>query len=100
MPMERDAHEALLNELMNPEIEHTRRSDILQQLRVDYGTVITDHTEMTTQTEKLTAQNQDLVISNSMLFRQLGTNGISEKEKEKTVEKEFSQTITLEALEK
>ena len=96
MPMERDKHEAILNELLNPEIEQSRRTELLQELRVDYGSVITDYTELKQSNEKLQADNSDLVVSNSKLFRQIGLTDTNEKEEVK--EKEFSETVTLENL--
>lgn len=97
-PMKREDHEALLNELLTPELEHSRRTEILQQLRVDYGTVITEHDGFTQQVAKLQTDNSDLVVSNSKLFRQLGiTNDPNAKKKEE--EKNFSETVTLESLE-
>lgn len=96
MPMEREKHEAILNELLNPEIEQSRRTELLQELRVDYGSVITDYTELKQSNEKLQADNSDLVVSNSKLFRQIGLTDTNEKEEVK--EKEFSETVTLEGL--
>lgn len=96
MPMDRETHEAILNELLNPEIEQSRRTELLQELRVDYGSVITDHTELTQSNEKLQADNSDLVISNSKLFRQIGIT--DQKDNEEVKEKEFSETVTLEGL--
>jgi regulator of replication initiation timing len=97
MPLSRDEHEALLNELLNPEIEHSRRTEILQQMRVDYTNVISDFEKNTQTIEKLTKDNGDLVVSNSKLFRQIGLTDTSKKEEEK---KEVSETITIEQLEK
>ncbi|MCU7526578.1 MAG: scaffolding protein [Ignavibacteria bacterium] len=97
MPMTRDEHETLLNELLNPEIEHSRRTEILQQMRVDYTSVITDFDKNTQTIEKLTKDNGDLVVSNSKLFRQIGLTDTNKKEDEK---KEISETITIEELEK
>lgn len=94
--MEREKHEAILNELLNPEIEQSRRTELLQELRVDYGSVITDYTELKQSNEKLQADNSDLVVSNSKLFRQIGLTDTNEKEEVK--EKEFSETVTLEGL--
>lgn len=94
--MEREKHEAILNELLNPEIEQSRRTELLQELRVDYGSVITDYTELKQSNEKLQADNSDLVVSNSKLFRQVGLTDTNEKEEVK--EKEFSETVTLESL--
>lgn len=97
MPMERDAHEAILADLLNPELEQSRRTDLLQQLRVDYGTVIADHTEHTSTIEKLTIDNSDLVVANSKLFRERGY--VDKKDKEEEQKKEFSETVTISQLE-
>lgn len=94
--MEREKHESILNELLNPEIDQSRRTELLQELRVDYGSVITDYTELKQSNEKLQADNSDLVVSNSKLFRQIGLTDTNEKEEVK--EKEFSETVTLESL--
>lgn len=99
MPMPRDDHEKLLNELLIPELEHSRRTEILQLLRTDYGTVLTDFDGLTQKTTKLQAENSDLVVSNSKLFRQIGILGDDTKKKEQD-QKSFSETVTLEALEK
>lgn len=96
--MERDAHEALLNELLDPELQQSRRTEILQTLRTDYTSVLGEFEENSKQIKKLSDDNADLVVSNSKLFRQIGVVGT---EKEKDVEqKEFSETVTIESLEK
>jgi len=96
MPMDRDRHEEILNELLNPEIETSTRTQLLQELRVDYGSVLTDFDTIGKTNEKLQADNSDLIVSNSKLFRQIGISGT---EKEEEVEKkEFSETVTLESL--
>lgn len=98
MPLTREEHEAILNDLLNPELEQSRRTELLQNLRVDYGAVITEHTENAERIKKLTEDNGDLVVSNSKLFRQIGITGTeSEKEVEK---KEFSQTVRISDFEK
>lgn len=51
--MKRDEHENLLNELLNPEIEHSRRTEILQLLRVDHSTGHADYEEIHRSNEKL-----------------------------------------------
>jgi hypothetical protein len=99
MAMPREEHENLLNELNNPEIDHTRRTEVLQLLRVDYGTVLTDDDTQKKNIEKLQKDNSDLVVANSKLFRQLGINGDEKMEKDEK-EKDFSESITIEALEK
>jgi len=100
MPMEREKHENLLSELLNPEIEHSRRTEILQEIRIQNDTDIHDFSENTSKADKLSRDNSDLVISNSKLFRQLGVTGDNKEDDKKIVEKEFSETITLEQLEK
>ena len=98
MPMSREDYENYLNELINPDLEHSRRTEILQDLRVDYTGVIEDHEKQLKHIDKLTADNQDLVLSNSKLFRQLGINADPVQKKQEE-EKEFSETITLEQIE-
>lgn len=97
--MERETHENLLNELNNPEITHDRRTEILQELRQDYGTVHTDFESITTERNRLTEDNQSLVVANSKLFRQLGIQDNPDLKK-KDEEKSFSESIRLEDLEK
>lgn len=99
MPLPKDEHEALLNELLIPELEHSKRTEILQKLRVDYGTVLVDFDGLTKTNTKLKADNDDLIISNSQLFRQVGIIGNPDMQK-KEEEKTLSETITLESLEK
>jgi mRNA degradation ribonuclease J1/J2 len=82
MPMEREAYEAILNDLLNPELEQSRRTELLQNLRVDYGTVISEHEEHTGKIKKLSEDNSDLVVSNSKLFRQIGLTNKEDKKEE------------------
>ncbi len=97
--MDREVYEELLNTLLDPELEQSRRTEILQELRVDYNNVLTNHEETTKKIEKLSKDNSDLVVSNSKLFRQIGVVG-DEKLEEKEEQKEFSETVTIEELEK
>jgi hypothetical protein len=96
MPMTRDEHETLLSELLNPDLEHSRRTEILQQMRVDYSGVLTDFDKNTQTIEKLTKDNGDLVLSNSKLFRELKIDTKEDKKEEE--KKEFSETVTIEQL--
>jgi mRNA degradation ribonuclease J1/J2 len=66
---------------------------LLQNLRVDYGTVISEHEEHTGKIKKLSEDNSDLVVSNSKLFRQIGLTNKEDKKEE--AKKEFSETITI-----
>lgn len=96
--LEREKHEDLLNELLDVELETSRKTEILQELRVDHvakGESITEYDERTNKLEK---DNYDLVASNSRLFRQSGIVGNEGKEKE-VEEQEYSETVTLEELE-
>ena len=95
MAMTREEHEEILNQLLNPELEQSQRTELLQSLRVDYGTVLAETLDLNNRNEKLTADNNDLIISNSKLFRQIGITTETKKEEE---EKDFSETITLENL--
>lgn len=98
MPMPREEHENLLNELLTPDLEHTRRTEILQHLRTDYGTVLTDFDTMTKDTTKLRKDNEDLIVSNSKLFRQIGMTG-NEQQQQQQQQQTLSETITIESLE-
>lgn len=96
--MDKEKLEEFLQELLNPELEQSRKTEILQELRVGFSTVSAELEELTKANEKLQKDNNDLVISNSKLFRQLGTLGDESKEEE-VEKKEFSETVTLEELE-
>jgi hypothetical protein len=98
MPLSREEHEAILNDLLNPELEHSRRTELLQSLRVAHGKDLADFDQHTSTIDKLTKDNADLVVSNSKLFRQIGV--VEEGQKKEETQKDFSETITLEAIEK
>lgn len=100
MAMEHARHEEILASLNNPELAVTEKTELLQELRADYGTVLTDLSTQKSAIEKLQSTNDDLVIANSSLFRQAGFAGSSDEERKKEEEKSFSETITLEALER
>ena len=97
--LNREDHEKLLNELLNPELEQSARTEILTQLRDNYTGFTTEYETINQTAEKLKQDNADLVISNSKLFRQTGVLGTTEKPKEEE-KKEFSQTIKLSDIEK
>jgi regulator of replication initiation timing len=91
--LEREKFEALLNEL-HGEPEHSRKTEILQELRANqsnaYG-VVGDYEK---KVERLERDNNDLVLSNSKLFRQLSIDNPEPKPEEK--QKQFSETVTIE----
>lgn len=98
MPMSKEEHEELLAKLLDSETPLSERTDILQNLRADYGSVLSDFDDFTKKTEKLERDNSDLVLSNSKLFRQIGIQDDPNVQKQED-EKQFSETVTLEALE-
>lgn len=101
MPMEREKYEELLNELNNPDLEHSRKTDILQELRSDYTQVHSDFTSLTDLKSKLERDNEDLVLSNSKLFRQAGFLDHEDRERQQQEEqKTFSETVTISQLSK
>jgi phage I-like protein len=100
MKLSREEREQLLADLLNPEIDHTTRSEHLQKLRVSLDTADGEIDDFTKSNAKLKTDNEDLIISNSKLFRQLGVVGAPEDKKEEEKVKEFSETVTIETLEK
>lgn len=96
--MEKEKHEELLNELLSADLENSRKTEILQELRADNTEMLENAETLTSSNEKLQKDNDDLVLSNSKLFRQMGIVGNENKEKEEE-QKEYSETVTLEELE-
>lgn len=97
MYLDREKHESLLNELLDKDLEHSRRSEILLELRNQQTSIIDGINHLKKDNEKLQKDNDDLVVSNSKLFRQL-RHDVSEQ-KDEVEQKEFSETVTLESLE-
>lgn len=96
MPMTREEYEDHLSKLNNPELTHSERTEVLQLLRADYSTVIDDHQTYESNLSRLKQDNDDLVLSNSKLFRMAG---IDKKEDDtKPDEKEFSESVSLSKL--
>lgn len=96
--MEQEHHEELLTELLNPDLEQTRKAEILTELRGDYSSVVTDFSTLTAEKEKLTADRADLILQNSKLFREAGFK--QDPAHKEGQQKEFSETVTIEELEK
>lgn len=92
MPISREEHEELLNELNNPELDHSKRTDILTTLRTNHVSDLSEFEEKEKMLSRYKKDNEDLVLSNSKLFRSLGMDNSNEKEEVK--EKEFSETVT------
>lgn len=98
MPMEREAYQNLLSELLLPDLEHSRRTDILTEIQNEYNGTTGEYAALQEKADKLAKDNNELILANSKLFRMQGiTEDTKEKEKEK--EKNFSESVTLEQLE-
>src|SRR5690625_525741 len=97
-PMEREKHEEMLNKLLDKDLEQSERTELLLTLRQDYSTVLADFEDNTKRMEKLEKDNNDLVFSNSQVFRQLGTTQDSEID-EQEQQKSFSEEVTISQLE-
>jgi hypothetical protein len=100
MRLSRDERETLLNDLLNPELDHATRSENLQKFRLAFDSADVEIEEFEKKTSKMKTDIDDLVLSNSKLFRQLGQESGTEKQKEEHKEKIFSETVTIEGLEK
>jgi phosphopantothenoylcysteine synthetase/decarboxylase len=97
MPLSREEHETLLADLLTPELEAAKKTEILQSLRDNYTEYSTTFEVLSNEKEKLAKDNADLVIANSKLFRQTGI--VKEDDTKKDEKKEFSQSVTIESLE-
>ena len=96
--MDREEHENLLNELLSEDLTIDRKTEILQTLRTDHVATHESYSELETNNSKLTKDKEELLVSNSKMFRQLGITGNSEAEAEEQ-KKEFSETVTIKELE-
>lgn len=96
--MDREAHEELLGELLMPDLEQSRKTEILQDLRKSHTNAFVNVEELIKTGDKLKRDNDDLVVSNSKLFRETGYKS-DEKEEEREKES-FSETVTIEDLER
>ena len=94
-----EEHDELLAELLVPDLEQARKTEILQELRTDFREERQTAEELAATNAKLKSNNDDLVISNSKLFRQAGIVGGGEPPEEKK-KQALSETITIEELEK
>lgn len=93
MPMKPEEHEEILNTLLNPELEQSQRTELLGKLRADYGSVITDHRAMSDEVGKLSKEKEDLLITNSQLFRERGVAQYPKEDQKKLEEKERAESI-------
>lgn len=98
--MKKEEHETILNTLLDPELEQSKKTEMLNQLRQDYDSVLGEHQELTDNNTTLKKNNDDLIISNSQLFRQIGDKQKPEDDKKEEEQQEFSETVNIEELEK
>lgn len=99
MPMTVDEHNELLQKLNDPELPHSDRTEALQLLRTDYNDFHQTHNDIVSKNEKFQKDNDDLILSNSKLFRQTGFLDNTDKQKEEEI-KNFSETVSVSQLEK
>lgn len=97
MPMDLERHEEILGLLNNPETTHEERTNLLTELRSDYGRVLQEHADFTKRVEELETENGDLLKTNSMLFRDMGSREDPTKSNPtpEEQEQELAETITL-----
>lgn len=95
-----EEHDDLLAELLIPDLEQARKTEILQELRTDFRSERETAEELAAANAKLKSNNDDLIVSNSKLFRQAGIVGGDQETNPSTKKKELSETITIEELEK
>lgn len=96
--LSREEHENLINELMGDEVTHTRKAEILQELRSDNVDSHETHKSLTQERDSLKSERDDLSLSNSRLFRQIGVDDDKDDFKKKEEQRSFSETVTLESL--
>lgn len=92
-PMKPEDHEEILNKLLNPELDQMERTNLLNDLRADYGTVITDHRENTETLGKLKQDKETLLMTNSQLFRERGIQQYPPEDQKEIKQKEIAETI-------
>lgn len=98
MPIELEKYLELTGKLANPEISVAERTQIVMELTEDYKTVHDDFKKLNDERDTLKSQVADITQGHSILMQKLGMT-VTETE-EVMKEKELSETITLEDLEK
>ncbi|KNC25438.1 hypothetical protein FF38_11039 [Lucilia cuprina] len=93
-----EQHEAILNDLMNPETSIETRTQHLMTLRDDYVEVHVNHSTQTQQIDAFKVEVADLQASNSKLFRKIGIDGGTEEQKKNENQQSFSESVTLDLL--
>jgi uncharacterized tellurite resistance protein B-like protein len=89
----------ILNQFINGTVSDEERPTALQQLREAFTVSYDDLKTLVDGNKKLLKETNDLTLSNSKLFRQLNS-GTENTLQPKPKEKSFSESITIEDLEK
>lgn len=96
MPLNRDEHNNLLSELLTPELDASRRTEILETIRDNYTEFSASTETLMKEKEKLEKDNSALVVANSKLFRSAGI--VVDEPPKNDPKKEISKTITIDQL--
>lgn len=101
MPMEYEKFEGYVNELLDPELDHARKTEILTDIKTSHSNDIKVDSEKDQKIADLDKKRLDLLDANSKLFRQIPTSHEqTDLEKQKQVQSERSKTLTISDLEK
>src|SRR5690625_6711066 len=75
MPMTKEEYEEILNKLVDKDLEQSERTELLQTLRSDYNTVLSDFEDFEKKTAKLEKDNNDLVVRSEEHTSELQSRG-------------------------
>nr|5WLQ_A Chain A, Capsid assembly scaffolding protein,Myosin-7,Microtubule-associated protein RP/EB family member 1 [synthetic construct] len=59
-PLKPEEHEDILNKLLDPELAQSERTEALQQLRVNYGSFVSEYNDLTKRNNLLQAELEEL----------------------------------------
>jgi len=99
--MDAKRHEEIMIALNDKETSLEERTAMLQELREDNAKMIGDFETFTNKQKELEEENKELLLTNSKLFRsQRYYDDTFEKQEEEQKKKSFSETATIEDLER
>lgn len=96
----REEHENLLSELMNPELEHARRTEVLTAIRAHDDVFNREYSSLEQERDKHKTNYEDAMVANNKLWRQTSYFEKDSDDFKKQEDKALSETITIEDLEK
>nr|4IFF_A Chain A, Fusion of phage phi29 Gp7 protein and Cell division protein FtsB [Salasvirus phi29]4IFF_B Chain B, Fusion of phage phi29 Gp7 protein and Cell division protein FtsB [Salasvirus phi29]4IFF_C Chain C, Fusion of phage phi29 Gp7 protein and Cell division protein FtsB [Salasvirus phi29]4IFF_D Chain D, Fusion of phage phi29 Gp7 protein and Cell division protein FtsB [Salasvirus phi29] len=77
-PLKPEEHEDILNKLLDPELAQSERTEALQQLRVNYGSFVSEYNDLTKDYTRVNddvaaqqATNAKLKARNDQLFAEI-----------------------------